>query len=135
MSEYWTIEGFEKLSKQQLFDMAAAHILRTRVKSKNDVSCSYTGTGCAASVFLKPEFREKADRMGPAGTGISWYGLAGRGKVPQTNREFISALQRFHDGANQLNFMPDWKLYMTILAGNENLSNHLIEADEANERA
>lgn len=124
-NKYITIDGFEQLSRQQLFDMSAAHILKTGVQSRlrsrrccapDDVTvCSYSGTGCAAAPFLKEEFREKADRAG------SWSRLhrGGIGNVPLHETLFVSKLQICHDRYecdSERDFMTHWHHAMKQLA-------------------
>lgn len=90
-----TIEGFESLTGQQVFDMAAKHILTKGApgwSAKRKV-CRYN-EGCAASVFIKPEQRQYADT-----DGGSWGVLAKCLMVPEHHVDFIRAIQRVHDGA------------------------------------
>lgn len=51
------IEGFNSLTKQQIFDMAAKHVLSNGRACYINGACSYAGIGCAASVFLHEEVR------------------------------------------------------------------------------
>ena len=95
---YITIEGFEQLTAQQMFDMSLAHLRRTGVKSKNEFSCMYGGTGCAAAPFLRPDKRDFADQQSDM-EGVSWVELVDRGFVPNTHFVLIAALQRAHDRA------------------------------------
>ena len=47
------IPGFESLTKQQLFDISSAHILKTRTRCvTSSGGCTYRGVGCAAAPFL-----------------------------------------------------------------------------------
>jgi hypothetical protein len=106
----FTVDGFNELTSQQMFDMAVEHIQKTRMRSQaNDLpGCSYSGIGCAASVFLKPEYREKADSTGSG----SWYSLINYGVASSHNAELISFLQSAHDdttsGKNSEKFMREW---------------------------
>lgn len=84
------IPGFEKLSKQELFDMAAAHVLKNGEPAVNGQgSCTYKGIGCAAAPFLT-----EAARNALVG---SWGGYARCGMLPAHERDFISEIQRCHD--------------------------------------
>ena len=90
-----TIEGFETLSKQQLFDMSASHIMaqgRAGWDSKLHV-CRYKA-GCAASIFIQPEWAETADN-----TGGSWDAMARINLVPLHEMELVTSLQQLHDKA------------------------------------
>ena len=51
------ISNFDQLTKQDMFDMALAHVRKNGKQSMRDGVCCYTGTGigCAASVFIDPE--------------------------------------------------------------------------------
>lgn len=103
MNDYFTIDGFEQLSKQQMFDMAVTHLARTRQRSSLlSGACTYSGVGCAASVFLKPESRETADKVISV---PAWHHLAERGFVPSNYVGFVSELQRCHDGADGERFV------------------------------
>lgn len=82
------IDGFEQLTPQQCFDMAARHVLRNgRPGVDAGGSCVYSGIGCAAAPFLteeaKSEFNYTWDQM----------------PVPNANRGLIRALQQAHDRA------------------------------------
>ena len=91
---YYTIEGFEQLTKEQLLIMSVTHVLTTQEKSNTKGTCKYAGIGCAASPFLREECREEADDM--AG---SWEALSDIGLVPNVNSGFINEMQRAHDWA------------------------------------
>ena len=119
------IPGFEKLSKQELFDMAAAHVLKNGKASMWGGSCSYKGIGCAAAPFLTPERRE--------GNPGSWLTLSRREEVPQHEATFIQDLQLCHDApaAEQRDaggryddkwFIEQYKMKMKLLAKANNLS-------------
>lgn len=125
MSKYITIEGFEKLSKQQMFDMSVKHIAKTRKKSIKGASpwtstCSYSGIGCAAAPFIRPELRESAEWS-------SWRALSRDGRVPLHHEDLVQALQHCHDGARTEHFVSEWKLHMKQLAVHENLSTEKLD--------
>ena len=112
--DFLTIPGFEKLTKQELFDLSARHILRTRQKSMTTGSiCTYQGSGCAASPFLREECRAEAD---DAVGNPMWGNLAEEGLVPDHELKFVSELQKCHDESSSLNFMPEWRNKMRRLA-------------------
>lgn len=94
MNTFITVDNFEQLSKQELFDRAASHIITQGSPGWNEESrtCSYT-MGCAASVFIKPEYREKADKCG------IWYYLRSAELVPHYEVQFVRDLQMAHDNA------------------------------------
>ena len=85
------IEGFEYLSKQMMFDMALAHIRSTRTRSVDKATgqCVYSGSGCAASVFLTEEAKQQLQS--------TWHCLVIDGRVPDHEVEFVQVLQRAHD--------------------------------------
>ena len=86
----YVIEGFESLSKQQMFDMALAHIRSTRIKSVNSLgSGTYSGSGCAASVFLTERGKQELSDC--------WMTHVSMGDVPDHEASFVQALQTAHD--------------------------------------
>ena len=112
----YTIDGFDSLTEQQIFDMAVEHIGKTRKKSyvpdSSGNGCKYTGSGCNAVPLLKPEYRHAADNHG------SWVTLINNNLVTDTNSLFISRMQFAHDSAisTPSEFMADWYKNMTALA-------------------
>lgn len=103
-NNYATIDGFEKLSAQEVFDMSARHLLTNpKVSVTADKRmCLYAGHGCAAAVFLRPEMREKID-ADPRGT--AWVQLVGR-VAPANNSELICKLQNVHDSMRTSSCIP-----------------------------
>jgi hypothetical protein len=90
------IDGFDKLTKQQLFDISRKHLEGTGQCSvrTHDGLCVYSGTGCGAAPFIKPEHRRDADRYG------SWRSLIKQEGFASTHESnFVVALQRAHDSA------------------------------------
>jgi hypothetical protein len=132
MTNYITIPGFKKLTKQQAFDMAASHLLTTGVKSMQDMDsedanglCSYAGSGGAASVFIKPYKRVLADDTG------DWKLLEDKNRVPHAEglNDFIYALQSAHDDQSAgAGFMDSWEREMRSLADAEGLSTAVLDA-------
>lgn len=129
---YLTIDGFEKLSKQEIFDMSVAHIASTRKKSIAGTHCVYSGSGCAAACFLKPKYRKNADTVvatqhgWPIGTG--WSDLQYREAVPKHEEGLVSWLQNCHDRAPEEAFMQQWKDAMRKLAAHYGLSTEKLDA-------
>lgn len=125
MTGFATIPGFQKMSKQRIFNLAVAHIAKTRKPSKNSSgNCSYVGSGCNAAPLLQKNKRSPMDKIG------SWGEMVDKGAVPATNADFIQQLQDAHDTpANSFggNFMADWKYEMTILAKRFNLSTSTLD--------
>lgn len=118
------IEQFGALSPQQCFDISAQHILKTRKKSVVGLSCSYRGSGCAATPFLDPAFVTKAENIG------SWDRLLWGKHVPPQNGELIAELQQAHDSTFDENFLTEWKRNMRTVAKNHGLSARLIDEDD-----
>lgn len=94
---YITIDGFENLTKQEVFDIAYKHINTTKRKSVMPTGCRhsfsecvYSGSGCAAAPFIKEECRS---------TRGSWSSLAFEGLVPDTNAVIVDHIQICHDSA------------------------------------
>lgn len=118
-----TIEGFEALTQQQLFDMSAKHIIEQgKPGQSSSGTCSYKA-GCAASIFIKHDERSYADDSG------SWEDLEIHGDVPETHSDFVERLQICHDRAaietfkdGGEGFIADWSARMQILAKQYNLN-------------
>jgi hypothetical protein len=126
MTEYITIEGFESMSKQQLFDMALAHVRSTRTKSvrSGTRTCVYGGVGCAASQFIRPEEREGADEIHNHG-GCAWRWLVNNCYVPEHEWDFVEMLQECHDRCGSDSgeaFVDEFESDMAVLARTYNLS-------------
>ena len=124
MTQYITIEGFESLTKQQMFDMSAKYVLANGRRSTNDGGCIYSGIGCAAAPFIKPEYREDADR---AEAGSSWSFLCSADLVPGHNSGLVSAMQQCHDSAGSACFVGDFKKRMLEVAKWFNLSADVLK--------
>jgi hypothetical protein len=122
MADSNVIPGFKKLSKQRIFNMAVAHIGKTRQQSKVDGSCVYGGSGCAASPLLTEQGREGGDHVG------DWDCLIETGFVPTNNAVFIKELQNAHDYVScGTAFMPNWIERMRQLAERWNLSTSTLD--------
>lgn len=126
MADTNVIPGFKKLSKQRIFNMAVAHIGRTRQQSKVEGSCVYGASGCAASPLLTEQGREGGDRVG------DWDCLVETGFVPSNNAFFIKQLQNAHDYVRVgSEFMPSWINEMKILASEYGLSTSTLDKVKA----
>lgn len=121
---YYTIEGFEQLTKEQLLIMSVTHVLTTQEKSHTKGLCTYAGIGCAASPFLREECREEADLK--AG---SWEALSDIGLVPGANSGFITELQRAHDWARSKKgalFIGEYMFRIGILCANHKIKSLVV---------
>ncbi len=125
-----TIDGFETLTRQQLFDMSASHIMaQGKPGITSTGNCSYS-QGCAASIFIKPELIAEAD------IGGSWDDLEREEYVPETNSDFVNTLQLAHDRAALASlrddssdlggFMADWSQRMRDIAKVYNLNTEAL---------
>lgn len=140
-----TIEGFETLSPQQIFDMSAKHILATKQKSvkfqseksvkfqseKLGTVCVYGGSGCGASIFLTESAREEFDRFSGDPDmldGGAWSRLVIKKLVPDTNADLIIALQCAHDNSPEDDgFMDSWVTSMQKVAKKFDLELSVLE--------
>lgn len=125
-NERIVIDGFESLTKQQAFDMAAKHVLKNGDPSINEnddgeTTCTYGGIGCAAAPFLKESARARTPNK-------TWTSLAGDAIVPQHLTAFIGELQHAHDNAavggpklRGVEFVEAFKKNMLSLADLEDL--------------
>jgi len=135
-----TIEGFESLTPQQVFDMSVKHILTTKKKSvaKNPTGkgnvCVYGGSGCGAAVFLTEDAKRAFDKRSSDETvlgGGAWNRLLVHKLVPETHGDLISALQYAHDNSPEDDsFMKAWAGTMTQIAFNFNLDDSAINNPE-----
>ena len=129
MTQPYSIEGFDSLSRQQLFDMSAAHILSTKRKScyEDAPKCFYSGSGCGAAVFIKPEGREVCDNS----INGTWEGLASDGLVSSHEAEFVQKLQWAHDDASSSpeDFLDSWKTRMRGVAAEYRLADGVLARD------
>lgn len=116
-SKYITIDGFEDMTAQQVFDLVAVHLIRQNRRSvSGDVGgshlCVYQssdGLQCAAGILIKPEHR--ADSNG------GWQSLVFARLVPESNKDLIVSLQAIHD-----NYTPEaWPLLLHFLAREQQL--------------
>lgn len=123
MKQSFVIDGFEKLTQQELFDKAAHHVQSNgRPSVRADNSCTYGGIGCAAAVFIKPEYREELRGSWPPAyrekdMGMHDYAL------PSHQSPLIKDLQFAHDYASKsVDFMAVWKVEMQKVAAKYSLS-------------
>lgn len=126
---YWTIDGFEKLTEQEVVNISVAHVLkngRPSLKEGTDL-CAYSGIGCGAAPFLKEENREKADNQGEEeGVDSSWCSLERTACVPLIHHKLVQVLQSCHDDAAitsaeyDLPFITAYKDYVRRLVNDYN---------------
>lgn len=95
-----TIDGFENMTAQECLDLSVNHLFTTMKKSMNGGECTYTGSGCAAAPFIKPEFRKAMDTNAPNKTSSSWSGICRDGYASSENSKLIIGLQQSHDGCH-----------------------------------
>ena len=120
------IPGFTSLSKQQLFNMSAAHVIKNGKSSRDDRTgrCIYSGIGCAAAPFLTKDARENLS--------APWDSLCFSQQVPNHEADFILHLQRCHDRARPtwgLEFIASYKKSMRELATSNYLSAAVLDKD------
>lgn len=134
---YLTIDGFEKLTQQEIFDMSVAHIASTRKKSvrlveadgETGARCVYSGSGCGAAPFLRPECRKEADDIYDSEwASASWSGLRGARLVPEHQMALVAYLQRCHDTSSEDRFVAEWKEKMQVAASEFSLSTEKLDA-------
>lgn len=128
------IDGFSSLTKQQMFDISAKHVLGNGKpgvlfdKDGRYNGCVYSGIGCAAAPFIHPDDR------GIAYGG--WYSVANTADNWH-EQHFIGELQRCHDNAandcivpggtvNNDKFLIDFIAYMGRLANRYALSTEVL---------
>jgi len=132
VSKLVTIPNLTSLSKQELFDMSARHIIAQGKQSarynEGTGSCVYSGSGCAAAPFILPEMRAMADGFG------AWRVLVREELAPSHEATFIRELQACHDNnawdrskprnppAEPTAFLIGWRASMGRLAEKYNLN-------------
>lgn len=134
MSKFITIPGFESLTKQQMFDMAANHIGTTKQASRRVTAggqnggCVYSGTGCNAAPFILPEYRLLADEKYG-----SWRAVVHSGAAPDHECGFVHDLQQAHDGPlPRKEFRPQYLQNMRTLGESHKLDMSVLDKVEAN---
>jgi hypothetical protein len=127
------IEGFSLLTKQQIFDISAKHVLANGKPSVvlSDAGkyngCVYTGIGCAAAPFILPEDREVARG--------SWYTVSNDADNKHEHL-LIQEMQNCHDNASiagergedclSLNFIEEYKKRMLVVASANGLNTSVL---------
>lgn len=136
-NKFVTRAGFAKMTKQEIFDAAATHVLKNgkpsvRVGATNDVACQYGGIGCAASPFLLPSKRDAMDAR-----SISWLSMKCEGLVPDHFAEFVLEIQRCHDNPvtldsqlSDLDFIAEFKASMRQIAVESGLDSSVLGSSE-----
>lgn len=121
--EKFTIDGFENLTQQEIFDKAVHHILSTGVRAAfMGGPCTYGLTGCAAAPFIKPEFRDKVSGEWPPRWKSRGSADLHDYEVPQHEEILIRNIQMCHDDVDtEAPFLPQFKEGMRKLAHLYNL--------------
>jgi hypothetical protein len=108
MKKLWSIDGFDSLSKQEIFDKSVSHVLKNGQPSMNDdsidIQCQFGGIGCGTAPFLKPSCRRFADNYSSKegwSVSASWDSLATDGKVSDHFVGLVTKLQQAHDEASK----------------------------------
>jgi hypothetical protein len=119
------IEGFSSLTKQQLFDISAKHVLGNGKPGINaGGTCVYDGIGCAAAPFIVEE-----DRASAYGT---WFSVAEAAKN-EHEQDFVRKLQRCHDDAHMNtfgtgdSFIKAFDKKMRVLANEYGLNTEVLD--------
>lgn len=132
----YTIEGFEQLTQQQIFDMSAKHMLSLDKRSMipgcgGDMACSYAGTGCAASVFLTDKGKKYLEG--------NWHSLIAFHGISPYQCTLVASLQQIHDNApdgqgrsdgDKTTYLAHCRYHLTKLASEYNLSTAVLEDTE-----
>lgn len=123
------ISNFDQLTKQDMFDMALAHVRKNGTQSMRYGVCCYTGIGCAASVFIDPESLAK---MSSNNNGSRWKKLVINNGLSDHEQAFVSRLQTCHDGYaasyklsdadNDIMYMQQYETHMRALAEEHDLT-------------
>ena len=123
------ISNFDQLTKQDMFDMALAHVRKNGKQSMHNGVCCYAGIGCAASVFIDPESLAKLSQKN---NGLCWNALVKNNGLSMHEQAFVSRLQTCHDGYetsyklsdadNDELFMRQYELHMRALADKHDLT-------------
>jgi hypothetical protein len=115
-----TLKTLAEATRQEVFDQAAAHLLRQNAKSRfGDVgACAYRGDNglmCAAGCFISDdEYREEMDNYGD---GADWGINLNKGLVPDAHCGLISELQDVHDSHE----VHNWENALIKMAEREGL--------------
>lgn len=123
-TDQYSIFTFDQMSAQDIFNMGLQHIRKTGKKGERTVPgadpkalvCSYEGSGCVASVFLREDKKGQADCVG------SWSALVEQRLVPSYQLSLVSAMQHAHDDASNMDFMAQFESNMATVAKNFNLN-------------
>lgn len=123
MNKYGTIDIFEDLTEQQVFDISARLLLRQRTQSKDrNGACAYRSAEgmCAAGPFLRDDFCNTTDTSDTA-----WRKLVNEGFAPETHCSLVSALQAIHDDSSSN--MSDWVAALRGLAETKGLDTVVVD--------
>ena len=110
------------MSKQEVFDVAAEHLLKQRTQSKNEEGeCVYNGQNvcCAAAPFIKDyEYGLEGD---------DWHHVVNSGCASDNHQDFIILLQHIHDDYSGENFIDYWYSKLKKLAKSHSLNTTQLE--------
>lgn len=134
-TNFITIEGFESLTHQELFNRSATHILANGPSWDEALpACRYSGSGCAVAVFIREDLRELADaKFGAWRNGINMR------LVPNHEGDLIREMQVAHDATCQAArhetnnsvdrdaFMVQWTHRMRNIAEAYNLNASVLD--------
>lgn len=133
MSKYLTIPGFTNLTKREAIEISVKHVLANGKPSISEFGgCYYSGCGCAAAPFLRPEVRQQADNADKlyASGDTCWNALVDAKLVQKHLRDTIKLLQSCHDesefayrrGGSSAEFIKEFKSRLVFYS--------LVEADD-----
>ncbi len=117
-TDQYSIFTFDQMSAQDIFNRGLLHIRSTGKKGERtvpgadprDLVCSYEGSGCVASVFIREDKKGEADCVG------SWNQLAAQNLVPNYQLRLLNAMQHAHDDASNMDFMRQFESNMARVA-------------------
>lgn len=104
-----TLKNLKKVSKQQVFDQVAEHLLKQNKASDIGGVCAYRGPRglkCAAGCLIAD------DEYNPSWEQKGWNMLVTNGEVPSAHKTLIRDLQTIHDEYNE----DEWRKQLFVLA-------------------
>lgn len=114
------------LSKQEVFDKVAAHLLKQGEKSLDkDGECAYRGEGgrmCAIGALI-PDSRYNQDLEGLSVDSVEVERLLSE-TVQLDCEEMLSALQDVHDNCS----VDQWRNGLYLVAGDHDLNTRVLDA-------
>lgn len=105
-------DKLETMTAQEVFDVAATHLLEQGVRSVNNHVCRYEGGSvcCAAAPFIKNYTSDMENSTYPA--------LVTQHGQPDAHETLVAQLQMIHDNGE----IEEWKEELLRLAEKNNLS-------------